>query len=67
MKVYTTKVPYGLGPLLTNSSESWHGWTKRMRIHAFESQAGYQMYLPNGGDQSVFTDHKAKLSGHGTR
>lgn len=29
IKVETTKIPYGLGPLMINSSESWHSWTKR--------------------------------------
>ena len=34
MKVEMTKAPYGSGPLVTESPESWHSQTKRCQLQA---------------------------------
>ena len=64
-----TKAPYGLEPLLTNSSENWHSWTKRMLTvgatacwAACQIHAGICILRLAETKENIFTGYKAKLS-----
>ena len=73
-----TKVPYGLGPLMTNSPESWHSQTKKVllmtsRLGTPLNLTGHQMHSSKCTfwmveiRENILIGHKAKFSGHRTR
>ena len=77
MELETTKARYGLGPLMTNSPESWHGWTKRLLLVTclgiavystdYQMQVGPCTFQLEKTRENIFAGHKAKLPVHRTR
>ena len=78
MKVETTKVPWGPGPPMTSSPDSWHSRTKRMLLWlrisesqcirlATEMKVGTCIFWLVETRDNILTRHKAKLSAHRTR
>lgn len=70
MKFETTKAPNGLGPLITNSPESWLGQTKRVLLgtpvyltdhQTHPSKCSFQMVETK---ENILTGQKVKLLVH---